>query len=95
MARSNRQLTQFAVDRLRQQLLSPVPGFSAAGNTIVAYDECECCNRPPHIVVKLFDKEIFRAFTSPLSSRTVVGIQLKTGDFYDSKGGPPGPLGSA
>ena len=89
MARSNRQLTQFAVDRLRQQLLNPTPGQSTAGNTTVVYDECTCCaERPPHIVVKLFDKEIFRAYTSPLNGRTIVGIQLKTGDFYDSKGRP-------
>ena len=89
MTRSNRQLTQFAVDRVRALLLDPASGDATAGNTTVLYDECECCaERPPHIVVKLFGKEIFRAYTSPLNGRTIVGIQLKTGDFYDSKGRP-------
>ena len=40
------------------------------------------------VVVRLFGKEIFRAYTSPLNNRAIVGIQLKTGDFYDSKGRP-------
>ena len=88
MARSNRQLTQFAVDRLKGYLMGPAEGFSKAGNTEVIYDKCDCPDRPAHIVVKLFGNEIFRAYTSPLSARTVVGVQLKTGDFYDSKGRP-------
>ena len=89
MARSNRQLTQFAVDRLRGQLMSPTPGISTAGNTEVELEQCSCCTeRPDHIVVRLFGKEIFRAYTSPLNGRTIVGVQLKTGDFYDSKGRP-------
>ena len=89
MARSNRQLTQFAVDRLRGYLMSPVKGISNAGNTEVEFEECDCCpERPPHVVVRLFGKEIFRAYTSPLNNRAIVGIQLKTGDFYDSKGRP-------
>ena len=89
MARSNRQLTQFAVDRVRGLLLDPESGDATAGNTAVLYDKCDCCSeRPPHVVVTLFGKEIFRAYTSPLNGRTIVGIQLKTGDFYDSKGRP-------
>ena len=89
MARSNRQLTQFAVDKLRSLLMQPLAGSTEMGNTEVVYDVCTCCaERPAHVVVKLFGKEIFRAYTSPLSRRTIVGIQLKTGDFYDSKGRP-------
>jgi len=89
MTRSNRQLTQFAVDRLRGYLMAGTPGKSGAGNTEVEYEECNCCTeRPPHVVIRLFGKEIFRAYTSPLNGRTIVGIQLKTGDFYDSKGRP-------
>lgn len=89
MPRSNRQLTQFAVDRLRGYLMVGIGGVSRAGNTEVEFEECTCCTeRPPHVVVRLFGKEVFRAYTSPLNSRTIVGIQLKTGDFYDSKGRP-------
>lgn len=89
MARSNRQLTQFAVDRLRSHLVNPVPGRSTAGNTEVELEKCKCCpERPDHIVVRLFGKEIFRAYTNPLNGRTIVGIQVKTGNFYDGKGRP-------
>ena len=89
MARSNRQLTQFAVDTLRGHLMSPLRGIRSAGNTEVELEGCKCCTeRPDHIVVRLFGKEIFRAYTSPLNNRTIVGIQLRTGDFYDSKGRP-------
>lgn len=89
MARSNRQLTQFAINRFRGYLMEGAPGISTAANTEVEYETCDCCpERPPHIVVRLFGKEIFRAYTSPLNGRAIVGIQLKTGDFYDSKGRP-------
>lgn len=88
MARSNRQLTQFAVDRIKAHLsLGSVSGFSAAGNTEVAVDECSC-GRPPHLVVRLFGKEIARIYLSPVNSRTVAGIALQTGEFHDSKGRP-------
>lgn len=87
--RSNRQLTQFAVDKLRGYLMTGIAGVTAAGNTEVECEECHCCDeRPAHVVVRLFGREIFRAYTSPLNGRTVVGIQVKTGDFYDSKGRP-------
>ena len=90
MARSNRTLTQFAVDRvdgyLRQK--PPVIGYSSAGNTTVEYDNCDHCDRPVHIVVRLFGKEILRVYTSPLSGSTVAGLRIQTGDFYDSKGRP-------
>ena len=90
MARSNRTLTQFAVDRVRGYLAQkpPVQGFSTAGNTEVVYDNCEHCDRPVHVVVRLFGNEIFRIYTSPLNAQTVAGIRIQTGDFYDSKGRP-------
>tara|TARA_B100000035_G_scaffold315377_1_gene335618 strand:+ start:1641 stop:2102 length:462 start_codon:yes stop_codon:yes gene_type:complete len=88
MARSNRQLTQFAIDQIRGHLSAgPVAGVSKAGNTEVEVDVCNC-GRPPHIIVRLFGKEILRIFMSPLNSRVVAGIMLRTGDFYDSKGRP-------
>lgn len=89
MTRSNRQLTQFAVDRVRGLLAEgPTPGSSRAGNTEVEVDRCESCDRPDHIVIKLFGKPILRIFLSPLNNRTPVGIMVRTGDFYDSKGRP-------
>jgi len=88
MARSNRQLTQFAVDRIKGHLMAgPVAGASSAGNTEVEVDTCDC-GRPPHLVVRLFNKEIARIFLSPLSDRVVVGALFSSGDFYDSKGRP-------
>jgi len=86
--RSNRQLTQFAIDRVKGYLMGSFEGSSTAGNTTVEVDECSCCPRPPHVVVKLFDKEIMRFYTSPLNNRTVVGMMVQTGDFYDGKGRP-------
>ena len=89
MTRSNRQLTQFAVDRVRGHLMQgPIPGTSSAGNTEVAVERCGHCDRPDHILVKLFGKTIMRIYLSPLNNRTPVGVLLNTGDFYDSKGRP-------
>ena len=69
--------------------MSPIAGTSTAGNTEVELEVCTCCTeRPNHVVVRLFGKEIFRAYTSPLNGRTIIGIQIKTGRFYDSKGRP-------
>lgn len=69
--------------------MDPLAGPRTAGNTEVLPDICHCCDeRPKHVVVRLFGKEILRVYTSPLNDRTIVGIQLKTGDFYDSKGRP-------
>ena len=89
MARSNRQLTQFAVDRIKYHIAKgPVPGTSAAGNTEVEVRRSSCCDRPDQILVKLFNKLIMKIYLSPVNNRTPVGIVLQTGDFYDSKGRP-------
>ena len=90
MARSNRTLTQFVVDQLRTVLVYGIDQFkdAKAGNTEIVVDLCECCPRPPHLVVKLFDKEIIRLFFSPLNPRVIAGFAISTGDFYDSKGRP-------
>lgn len=88
MARSNRQLTQFAVDRIKKLITQgPIPGPCVAGNTEVLVDGCDC-GRPPHIVVRLFGEEITRVYMSPADNRVVVGCQISTGNFYDSKGRP-------
>jgi len=88
MARSNRQLTQFAVDKLRQAMVYGPAGLSksAMGNTEVEVDECSNCDRPSHLVVRLYGKDIMRILFSPVNPRVVAGILIRTGDFYDSKG---------
>jgi hypothetical protein len=90
MARSNRQLTQFAVDTLKGYFMTdPVESKVSAGNTEL---ECQICRRcpyaPPQYVVNLFGKQIVRIYTSPLNHRTPIAIMISTGDFYDSKGRP-------
>ena len=90
MARSNRQLTQFAVDRLRYAMVygPEAIGSITAGNTTVESDICEHCKRPAHVAIRLYDKDIMRILFSPINPRVVAGILLRTGDFYDSKGRP-------
>lgn len=89
MTRSNRQLTQFAVDKIRQYLVYGPDEFvdEKAGNTEVALEDCPCCPRIA-LVVKLFDKEIIRMVVNPFNPRIIAGICVFTGDFYDSKGRP-------
>ena len=83
MARSNRQLTQFAVDALRELLDSDVSyDTRSAGNTKVrvapyAIDEVRYS-------VELFGEEIL-AIT--LGGQNPL-IDVYTGNFYDSKGRP-------
>ena len=90
MARSNRQLTQFAVDRLRYAMVYGLndPADAVSGNTEVAVDRCGCCMRPPHLVISIYGKEIMRILFSPINPRVVAGVLIRTGDFYDSKGRP-------
>jgi len=90
MSRTNRTLTQFVVDKLRQAMVYGPDTVVAekAGNTRVEVDLCESCDRASSLVVRLFDKEIVRIFFSPVNRRAVCGIMLSTGDFYDSKGRP-------
>ena len=90
MSRSNRTLTQFVVDKIRQAMVyGPETVLNErAGNTQVKADCCSSCDRPSHLVVRLFDKEIVRLYFSPVNKRTVCGIMLSSGDFYDSKGRP-------
>ena len=81
MARSNRQLTQFAVHRVGC-ILDCGTGFQpesdAAGNT-------EISTRFEEASVKLFGKEIlFLGF----QAGRVTTVVARSGDFYDSKGRP-------
>lgn len=89
MARSNRQLTQFAVDKIRQYMVYGPKNFKEekAGNTEVALEDCPAC---PGIalVIRLFGKEILRLVTNPFNPRVITGICVFAGDFYDSKGRP-------
>ena len=90
MARSNRQLTQFAVDRLRYAMVygpSKVEKMTN-GNTEVEAEICTHCDRPAHLVIRLFEKDILRVIFSPVNPRVVAGLVVQTGDFYDSKGRP-------
>ena len=91
MARSNRQLTQLAVDQLRIALTYGPDQLAPQkfGNTEVAVIKCTCvCSRAPHIEFSLYGKPIMEVYTSPLNHRLIVGTIIKTGDFYDSKGRP-------
>lgn len=89
MARSNRQLTQFAVDKVRQYMVYGPERFQdeKAGNTEVALHNCSECPRIA-LLVRLFDKEIIRLVVNPFNPRIIAGICVFTGDFYDSKGRP-------
>lgn len=90
MARSNRQLTQFAVDRLRYALVYGLEKTedTVAGNTGITVDRCSHCKRPPCLVISLYGKEIMRILFSPINPRAVAGVLAMPGDFYDSKGRP-------
>ena len=90
MSRSNRTLTQFVVDKVRQAMVYGPDTVTAekAGNTQVEVDLCDSCDRSSHLVVRLFDKEIVRIYFSPINKRAVCGVMLSAGDFYDSKGRP-------
>ena len=89
MARSNRQLTQFAVDKIRQYMVYGPESFvdEKAGNTEVVLEDCPSCPRIA-LVVKLFGKDILRIVVNPFNPRVVAGLCVFTGDFYDSKGRP-------
>lgn len=89
MARSNRQLTQFAVDKIRQYMVYGPEEFKneKAGNTEVRFDRCQACPRA-EVSVYLFDKKIMHLVVNPFNPRVIAGIAVFTGDFYDSKGRP-------
>ena len=89
MARSNRQLTQFAVDKIRQYMVHGPEDFKneTAGNTEVILEDCPTCPRTA-LVIKLFGKEILRLVVNPFNPRVIAGMCVFTGDFYDSKGRP-------
>lgn len=84
MTRSNRQLTQFAVDKLCQAIAHGPATISKTtqGNTEVDYD------RSAHLVIRLYGKDIMRIFFGSTNPRVVDGVLIRTGDFYDSKGRP-------
>lgn len=84
MARSNRQLTQLAVDQLRYTLeCGPKrPRKRSFGNT-----EIEVVN-PIYFVVRLFGKDIMRAYFNAEDQSSIFGIRVNAGDFYDNEGRP-------
>ena len=85
MARSNRQLTQFAVDTLRELLDSKAfCEARSAGNTQV-YSVPS--GGQVRYAVALFGEEILRLVTDA-TSHSIAGISVSTGNFYDSKGRP-------
>ena len=89
MARSNRQLTQFAVDKVRQYLTLGPDGFEdeAAGNTRVSFFACDKCQRKT-VKICLYGKKIMELVVNPFNPRVVAGMFVYSGDFYDSKGRP-------
>ena len=85
MARSNRQLTQFAVDTLREFLDSETfCEARSAGNTQVY---AAPLGEQVRYAVALFGEEILRLVTD-VTSYSIAGIFVSTGNFYDSKGRP-------
>ena len=90
MARSNRQLTQFAINVLKGYFMTEaVEEKVSAGNTEVERQICRRCPyAPPQYVVNLFGNQILRIYTHPLNRRTLIAVMISTGDFYDSKGRP-------
>ena len=91
MARSNRQLTQFVVNKLRQYLIGGPELFKdeVAGNTQVKFHKCndKDCHRQV-LQIYLFDKRIMELVVNPFKPKVVVGMLIYSGDFYDSKGRP-------
>lgn len=89
MARSNRQLTQFAVDKVRQYLVGGLENFQdeEAGNTKVALEPCPCCVSI-RLKVYLYGQPILCLAMSPFNPRVVGAVTVFSGDFYDSKGRP-------
>ena len=78
MARSNRQLTQIAVDAVDLALENGFCINTIAGNT-------EIYNIDEGVQVKLFGKEIlFLGF----QANRVTTVVVRSGDFHDSKGRP-------
>ena len=85
MTRSNRTLTQFAVNTLQEYLdREAFYDVRSEGNTAVY-----AAPRGGEVLygIELFGKGIFRLIVDS-SSFTATGICLYTGDFYDSKGRP-------
>lgn len=82
MARSNRQLTQFAVDNLRRYMDEPLLGVVAAGNTKVRAERR--WGSDLRWSVELFDEEILAVVYDSLG----YSIEVFAGNFYDSKGRP-------
>ena len=89
MARSNRQLTQFAVNKVRQYLVLGPEEFTneAAGNTRVSFFSCSQCERKT-VKICLYGKKIMELVVNPLNPRVIAGMFIFSGDFYDSKGRP-------
>ena len=89
MARSNRQLTQFAVNKVRQYLVLGPDEFvdEAAGNTRVSFFSCSQCERKT-VKICLYGKKIMELVVNPLNPRVIAGMFICSGDFYDSKGRP-------
>jgi len=89
MARSNRQLTQFAVNKIREYMVYGPEKFKSdkVGNTEVRFDRCGSCPRV-EVGVYLFDQKIMHLVVNPFNPRIIAGIGIFTGNFYDSKGRP-------
>ena len=89
MTRSNRRLTQFAVDKLQQYLVGGPCNFEdeEAGNTKVYFKSCESCPRSA-LYFELFGENILTVVASPLNRRVISGVMVRTGNFYDQKGNP-------
>jgi len=91
MARSNRQLTQFAVNKLREYLMGGPENFQdeTAGNTTVSLEMCPCGDYlNVSLQFKLYGKVILGIGFNPINHRVPIVFGINSGDFYDSKGRP-------
>ena len=70
MTRSNRSLTQFAVDKLRQYMVYGPDNFvdAKAGNTEVRYNKCPTCPRI-ELGFYLYGNKIMQVIPNPFNPR--------------------------
>lgn len=89
MARSNRELTQFAVTAIKEFIYSQPTGKTVTrkrGNTSVT--ELPATTFSRQIRVDLFGSEICKITESHLPGNGPVFISLRAGNYYDSKDRP-------
>ena len=85
MARSNRQLTQFAVNALSHYLGAPSPVSESAGNTSVNITFGANENV---LTVSLFNATILELGFSASNHKQLLWVSIGNGGFFDGRGNP-------